>query len=84
MLLYVVICTALAMAGIAGLQFFYLAYLERVGNQLKRRINELERQNATLYHRWQDAEHRLADYHALDAEEIIDEEEEIWSEIIEE
>jgi 16S rRNA C1402 (ribose-2'-O) methylase RsmI len=84
LLYYVVICTALAMAGIAGLQFFYLAYLERVGNQLKRRIHELERQNATLYHRWQDAEHKLAEYHILEAEEIIEDEEEIWSEIIEE
>jgi hypothetical protein len=82
MLLYVVICVALAMAGVAGLQFFYLAYLERIGNQLKRRIQELERQNAVLYHRWQDAEHQLNSYQALDAEEIY-EDEEVWSEIIE-
>ncbi len=72
------------MAGIAGIQFFYMAYLERIGKQQKRRINELERQNAVLYHRWQDAEQQLSAYHALDAEEIVeDEEEEVWSEFIE-
>lgn len=81
-MLYVVICIALAMAGVAGLQFFYLAYMERVMRQQARRLKELERQNAVLYHRWQDAERILANYQTLDAEEII-EEEEVWSEIIE-
>ena len=79
---YVVICVALAMAGVAGLQFFYLAYLERMSNQLKRRIHELERQNAVLYHRWQEAEQQISSYQALESEEII-EDEEVWSEIIE-
>lgn len=83
MLLYVVICVALAMAGVAGLQFFYLAYLERISNHLKRRIHELERQNNLLYHRWQEAEQQITSYQALEAEEIIEEDEEVWSEIIE-
>lgn len=83
MLLYVVICAALAMAGIAGLQFFYLAYLERVGNQLKRRIHELERHNTALFHRWQEAEHQLQSYRSLEADVLVEDEEEIWSEIIE-
>ncbi len=83
MLIYVVICIALAMGGVAGLQFFYLAYIERFNRQQKRRIQELERQNALLYHRWQDAEHQLAAYQALDAEELVeDNEEEVWAEII--
>lgn len=81
-MLYVVICIALAMAGVAGLQFFYLAYMEKVIRSQKRRLNELERQNAVLYHRWQDAERVLVNYQALEAEEVI-EEEEVWSEIIE-
>ena len=77
------ICIALVMAGVAGMQFFYLAYMERVSKQQKRRIKELERQNAVLYHRWQDTERILAAYQELEAEELIEEEEEIWSEIIE-
>jgi hypothetical protein len=81
-MLYVVICIALAMGGVAGMQFFYLAYMEKVLRQQKRRVDELERQNAILYHRWQDAERTLAGYEDLSAEEVI-EEEEIWSEIIE-
>lgn len=82
MMLYVVICIALAMAGVAGMQFFYLAYMERVCKQHQRRVKELERQNALLYHRWQDTERALAGYEDLAAEEIA-EEEEVWSEIIE-
>ncbi len=82
MMLYVVICIALAMAGVAGMQFFYLAYMERVGRQHQRRIKGLERQNALLYHRWQETERALAGYEDLAAEEVV-EEEEVWSEIIE-
>ncbi len=81
-MLYVVICIALAMAGVAGLQFFYLAYMEKIVRQQNRRVKELERQNAVLYHRWQDTERILAGYQTLDAVEIV-EEEEVWSEIIE-
>jgi 16S rRNA C1402 (ribose-2'-O) methylase RsmI len=85
MLLYLMICIALAMAGVAGMQFFYLAYLERMGKQYKRRINELERQNALLYHRWQETEQQVATYQTLEAAEIVEEnEDEVWAEIIEE
>jgi prolyl oligopeptidase PreP (S9A serine peptidase family) len=80
-MLYVVICIALAMAGVAGMQFFYLAYMERIVNQQKKRVTELERQNAVLYHRWQDAERVAAHYQDLEAE-VVEEEEEVWSEII--
>lgn len=82
-MLYVLICVALAMSGVAGLQFFYLAYLERIGKQHKRRVTELERQNAVLYHRWQDSERILANYQTLEATDILEETEEVWSEIIE-
>ena len=80
-MLYVVICIALSMAGVAGLQFFYLAYLEKVSKHQKRRLAELERQSAVLYHRLQDAERQLSSYQDLAAEEVV--EEEVWSEIIE-
>lgn len=81
MMIYVLICIALAMSGVAGLQFFYLAYVERVSKQQTRRIRELERQNAILYHRWQDAENHLTNYQELEsAEELV--EEEVWEEII--
>lgn len=80
---YVVICIALALAGAAGMQFFYLAYMERINRHQKRRLTELERQNAILYHRWQEAERVITGYQDLEAEELLEtEEEEIWSEII--
>jgi len=45
-------------------------------------IHELERQNALLYHRWQESEQQISSYQSLEAEEII-EDEEVWSEILE-
>jgi hypothetical protein len=40
---YLLFICALALAGIAGLQFAYLAFLEANNRQLKQRIVELER-----------------------------------------
>ena len=83
-MLYVVICLAMSMAAVAGLQFFYLAYIEKVMRQHKRRVGELERQNRVLYHRWQDAERTLTGFQNLEAEAVeIIEEEDVWAEIIE-
>jgi hypothetical protein len=82
MLLYVLICVALALAGVAGLQFFYLAYLERLNKQQKRRIYELERHNTALHNRWQEAERQLATFRIQHEEEIL-EEDEAWAEYIE-
>ena len=41
---YVLICISLTFVGIAGLQFLYLAYLERIELEHKKRIRELEQQ----------------------------------------
>ena len=43
MMWYVLIGLSLSLAGVAGLQFFYMAYLERLDREHKKRIRELER-----------------------------------------
>jgi 16S rRNA C1402 (ribose-2'-O) methylase RsmI len=77
---YIVICLALALAGVAGLQFFYLAYLEKINSHHRRRLAELERRCERLAYRLHEAEQKLNDYQDIITTEPA--EEEIWAEII--
>ena len=45
---YVAFIFALALACVAGMEFVYLRFMEAINRQHKRRISELERQNAEL------------------------------------
>ena len=89
MMWYVLICLCLSLAGVAGLQFFYMIYLERIDRERKKRIFELERHVKYLASRLEDAELQLTDQNKL-LEEVYDEfedeneEEEIWADVIEE
>ena len=86
MLQYVLICLCLALAGVAGLQFMYMFYLERIDRERKRRILELERDCRYLRNDLLDAEARIANQDHIIAElsETIDDaEEEIWADVIE-
>ena len=89
MMWYVLICLCLSLAGVAGLQFFYMIYLERIDRERKKRIYELERHVKYLSGRLEDAELQLADQNNL-LEEVYDEfedeneEEEVWADVIEE
>ncbi len=86
---YVLICLSLSLAGVAGLQFFYMIYLERIDRERKKRINELERHTKYLAHRLADAELQISEQSQL-LEEVYDEledesgEEEAWADVIEE
>lgn len=82
MTIYVLICLCLSLAGVAGLQFFYLAYLERVENEHKKRIHELERQCRFLSNKLYDAELQIAEQ-AEFIEKSEDEEDEVWADVIE-
>jgi len=86
MMLYVLICLCLALLGVAGLQFFYLFYLERIDDERKKRLHELEQHSSHLTQRLEDAERRLAAQ-----EEIIqsfydqqEKDDEAWADLIEE
>lgn len=89
MMWYVLICLCLSLAGVAGLQFFYMVYLERIDRERKKRIYELERHVKYLSVRLEDAELQLGEQNKL-LEEVYDEfedeneEEEVWADVIEE
>lgn len=84
MTLYVLIGLSLALTGVAGLQFFYLIYLERVDREQKNRIRELERHNRFLSTRMSETEQKIVEQNNL-PENTFDEfeEEELWADVIE-
>lgn len=84
MMLYVLIGLSLSLLGVAGLQFFYLIYLERIDREQKKRIRELERHCKSLSTRITEAEQKISDQNNL-LENIFDEfeEEEVWADVIE-
>lgn len=89
MMWYVLICLCLSLAGVAGLQFFYLAYLERIDRERKKRLGELERHIKYLTHRLKDAERQVTEQHKLleaayQEFDDEDEDEEVWADVIEE
>ncbi|MBS1793447.1 MAG: hypothetical protein JSS81_06310 [Acidobacteria bacterium] len=88
MLVYGLICLSLSLAGVAGLQFFYLAYLERVDRSRKNRVRELEQHCKYLAGRLRDAERQITEQtdfiEAIYEEFDTEDEEEIWADVIEE
>ncbi len=85
---YVLIGLSLSLAGVAGLQFFYLIYMERMDREHKKRIHELERHTKYLTHRLNDAEQQIAEQNGV-LESFLDEfdetpiEDEVWADVIE-
>jgi hypothetical protein len=84
MMWYVLIGLSLSLACVAGLQFFYMLYLERISDERKKRIYELERHSKQLAKRLSEAEHQITDQNEI-LENMFDEqeEEEIWADVIE-
>lgn len=85
MAIYVLICISLSLAGVAGLQFFYLAYLERMDKEIRRNLREAERQNRHLRERLFNTELQIAQQAKLieTTYEDYGDEEEIWADVIE-
>lgn len=86
MMLYILICVSLALAAMSGMQFFYLAYLDKRNRDNKARVLELEKYCAGLHEQLLETQMQLlnspeyaADY---ETDEIVLDEEEIWSEFI--
>jgi hypothetical protein len=85
MTMYVLIILSLSLAGVAGLQFFYLVYLERMDKFLKQRLHDVERQNKILRRQLRNAETQIAEQtKVIEAAYLEPEDEEIWADIIEE
>jgi len=84
MLLYILICLSLSLAGIAGLQFTYLFYLDRLDRERKKRLNELEKECRDLSKRLRQAESQIIAHSELLETAYHDEEnEESWADLIE-
>ncbi|CAN5811230.1 hypothetical protein BH24ACI1_BH24ACI1_08670 [soil metagenome] len=85
MMSYVLIGLSLSLAAVAGLQFFYMIYLERIDREQKKRIHELERHSKHLSKRLSQAEQQIAEQDEI-LENILDEfedDEEVWADVIE-
>ncbi len=83
MMSYVLIGLSLSLAGVAGLQFFYMIYLERMDREQKKRIHQLERHCKHLQNRLQSAEQQISEQNSL-LENMIDEfdDDEVWADVI--
>ena len=77
MLVYVLIGLCLVLLGITGLQFTYLAYVDRLDRERRKYIKGLESKYAALSTRLASAEKRLAEQDALLTPD------EAWADVIE-
>lgn len=84
MLLYALIGLSLALVGIAGLQFTYLFYLDRVDRERKKLVHKLEAECRRLSFRLNDAEARIAEQNDLLGKLNTGSSEEMWADIIDE
>lgn len=86
MMIYVLICLSLSLAGVAGLQFFYMLYLDRMDKEQKKRLRLLETRCKKLVARLETAETQVSDQEKFiqSIYEELGEEEEAWADTIEE
>ena len=78
MLMYALIGLLLVLVGIAGLQFTYLFYVNRLYGERRKYLQHLEDKCANLARRLESAERRVAEQKKL----IKDDE--VWADVIEE
>jgi hypothetical protein len=81
--MYSLIGISLVLLGIAGLQFTYLFYMDRLYRERKKYLQLLERKCADLTERLAAAEIRLSEQDAL-LESVRGVEQEAWADVIEE
>ncbi len=85
MLLYVLIGLCLSLAGVAGLQLMYMFYLDRIDNERKKRVHELEIECRRLSSKLTEAKRELAAKEELLAVAYPEfEDEEAWADLIDE
>lgn len=86
MLLYILIGLCLSLAGVAGLQFMYMFYLDRLDGERKKRLHELEQRCKNLSMRLSAAENKIASQNELiETLEIYNgHDEEVWADVLDE
>ncbi len=80
-MVYLAFIFALALACLAGMEFVSLMTLETRNRQLKRRVDELERENARITENLRSAEALLEQQQSADEEawpEVIDDDSVSW------
>ena len=83
MLLYVLIGLCLSLAGVAGLQFTYMFYLDRIDNERKKRLHELEKECRNLTNQLASVQSELKMKNDMLAAAFPEfEEEEAWADVI--
>ncbi len=81
--MYVLIGISLSLLGVAGLQFFYLSYLEGLSREHKKRITELELRCMYLNDRLFESDLEIRHQATLIKEQnIIEETDEVWADVI--
>jgi hypothetical protein len=82
--MYVLIGISLSLLGVAGLQFFYLSYLETQSREQKKRISELEHRcmylNDRLFESELEIKHQAS---VIKEQEFVEESDEVWADVIE-
>lgn len=85
-MIYLLICLSLSLAGITGIQFFYLAYLDRLDRDQKRRIRELEKHCQFLISQLHAAETKISKSEDELEDEILElneeDDNEVWADVI--
>jgi hypothetical protein len=82
--MYVLIGISLSLLGVAGLQFFYLSYLENQSREHKKRISELEMRCMYLNDRLFESELEVRQKSSLlQDQSLIEENDEVWADFIE-
>ena len=82
---YVLIVLLLVLVGVAGLQFTYLFYADRLDIERRKHLRDLERRAKELRSQLDVAEQKIAEQHAL-LERLVPEyiaEDDVWSDVIE-
>ena len=82
MLIYALIGLSLVLTGVAGLQFSYLFYADRLNKERRRHLVDLERKCAALAEQLADAHRRIAEQN--DQIAALERGEEVWADVIEE
>ena len=75
-MLYVVLIIAIVLACVAGTQYFYLMFLEARSRQERRRIADLDRENAELSRELENIQALLTEQRRLNGDawpELLDE-----------
>ena len=85
MLIFVLIGLSLVLAGLAGLQFTYLFYADRLNRERRKHVKQVERRCARLAAQLEAAEARISEQNELleAAYPGITRADEAWAEVIE-